>query len=89
MLLVFANKQDLHDSLSAAEISHALDLSSIKDHTWHIQVSEMLAVSCYHVARMVESPFPTLSLSLLQPCCALTGDGLKEGMEWLSKKVPK
>uniref|UniRef100_A0A7S3DLC5 Uncharacterized protein n=1 Tax=Palpitomonas bilix TaxID=652834 RepID=A0A7S3DLC5_9EUKA len=59
-LLVFANKQDLHGSMSAGQISEALDLASIKTHPWHIQA-----------------------------CCALTGEGLKDGMEWLSKKVPK
>jgi len=55
IILVFANKQDLKDAMSAAEISTALGLSNIKDHAWHIQV-----------------------------CCALTGDGLNEGLEWIA-----
>lgn len=25
----------------------------------------------------------------LQPCCALTGDGLVEGFEWLNKETKK
>ena len=36
-VLVFANKQDVKGSMSAAEISQHLNLTSIKDHGWHIQ----------------------------------------------------
>ena len=36
-LLVFANKQDLLNALSADEISDALSLNSIRDRTWSIQ----------------------------------------------------
>lgn len=36
-VLIFANKQDVKDSMSTAEISQFLTLSAIKDHPWHIQ----------------------------------------------------
>lgn len=36
-VLVYANKQDLKGSMTAAEISRQLDLTSIKKHQWHIQ----------------------------------------------------
>jgi signal recognition particle receptor subunit beta len=36
VLLVFANKQDLPGALSEAEISEAMGLSSIKDHSWFL-----------------------------------------------------
>lgn len=36
-VLIFANKQDMKNCMSAAEISTYLTLSSIKDHPWHIQ----------------------------------------------------
>ncbi|RKP08784.1 ARF-like protein [Thamnocephalis sphaerospora] len=36
-MLVYANKQDLAGSLSATQISEALDLTSLKDHPWQIQ----------------------------------------------------
>merc|ERR1711991_432060 len=39
VLLVFANKQDVKDAMTAAEISDALGLHNIKDHGWHIQES--------------------------------------------------
>lgn len=57
-VLVFANKQDLKDAMSAAEITDALSLHSIKSHDWHIQA-----------------------------CCALTGDGLYNGLGWIAQKV--
>lgn len=36
-VLIFANKQDLKGSMTAAEISKQLDLTSIKKQQWHIQ----------------------------------------------------
>jgi len=59
-LLVYANKQDLKGSMSAAEISRQLDLTSIKKHQWHIQA-----------------------------CCALTGEGLYQGLEWIVQRIKK
>lgn len=59
-LLVFANKQDIKNSMSAAEISQQLNLTSIKEHAWHIQA-----------------------------CCALTGEGLYQGLEWIVSNIKK
>ncbi|XP_038610076.1 putative ADP-ribosylation factor-like protein 5C isoform X2 [Tachyglossus aculeatus] len=53
-VLIFANKQDVKDSMTTSEISKTLTLSAIKDHPWHIQ-----------------------------GCCALTGEGLPAGLEWM------
>ncbi|CAO2645109.1 ADP-ribosylation factor-like protein 5C [Lemmus lemmus] len=36
-ILIFANKQDVKDSMSTAELSRFLTLSAIKDYPWHIQ----------------------------------------------------
>ncbi|KAM3862257.1 ADP-ribosylation factor-like protein 5A [Diretmus argenteus] len=36
-LLIFANKQDVKGCMSVAEISQSLQLTSVKDHQWHIQ----------------------------------------------------
>ncbi|XP_010917632.1 uncharacterized protein [Elaeis guineensis] len=59
VVLVFANKQDLKDAMSPAEITDALSLHSIKNHDWHIQA-----------------------------CCALTGEGLYDGLGWIAQRVP-
>ncbi|KAJ6800351.1 putative ADP-ribosylation factor-like protein 5 [Iris pallida] len=58
VVLVFANKQDLKDAMSPAEITDALSLHSIKTHDWHIQA-----------------------------CCAITGEGLYDGLGWIAQKV--
>ncbi|ETE73952.1 ADP-ribosylation factor-like protein 5B, partial [Ophiophagus hannah] len=57
-VLIFANKQDIKNSMSTSEISKFLTLSSIRDHPWHIQ-----------------------------GCCALTGEGLPAGLEWMISQV--
>ncbi|KAA3681384.1 ADP-ribosylation factor-like protein 5B [Paragonimus westermani] len=36
-MLIFANKQDVVGCMSVAEISQNLNLTSIRDHPWHIQ----------------------------------------------------
>ena len=58
VILVLANKQDLQEAMSPAEISEALSLHLIKDHDWHIQAA-----------------------------CALTGEGLLEGLGWIAQHV--
>jgi len=58
VVLVFANKQDIKDAMTPAEITDALSLHSIKDHDWHIQA-----------------------------CCALTGEGLYDGLGWIAQRV--
>ncbi|CAF2925505.1 unnamed protein product [Rotaria sp. Silwood2] len=59
-VLIFANKQDIKDSMSSAEISKQLCLTSIKDQAWHIQA-----------------------------CCALTGEGLYQGLDWIASRVKR
>uniref|UniRef100_A0A5K3FYX0 ADP-ribosylation factor-like protein 5B n=1 Tax=Mesocestoides corti TaxID=53468 RepID=A0A5K3FYX0_MESCO len=36
-ILIFANKQDVIGCMSVVEVGHKLNLTSIKDHPWHIQ----------------------------------------------------
>lgn len=57
-VLIFANKQDVKNSMTTAEISQFLTLSAIKDHPWHIQ-----------------------------GCCALTGEGLLAGLQWMQSQA--
>lgn len=40
LLLVFANKQDLPNAMSAAEITDKLGLHGLRQRTWFIQVSQ-------------------------------------------------
>jgi len=54
-LLVFANKQDLPNAMSVADLTDRLQLNTIRNRKWYIQAT-----------------------------CATTGDGLYEGLDWLS-----
>ena len=60
VLLVFANKQDLPNAMSAAEMTDKLGLHQMRQRQWYIQA-----------------------------CCATTGDGLYEGLDWLSTTLSK
>ena len=59
-LLVLANKQDLPDALTAAEISDKLQLETLNatERKWYIQA-----------------------------CCAHSGAGLYEGLDWVTKAL--
>uniref|UniRef100_A0A915CMU4 ADP-ribosylation factor-like protein 6 n=1 Tax=Ditylenchus dipsaci TaxID=166011 RepID=A0A915CMU4_9BILA len=57
-LLIFANKADLKDALSASEVHLSLGLDLIRNRNWHIVSS-----------------------------CALTGQGLVGGIDWLANNI--
>jgi len=58
VLLVFANKQDLPNAMTAAEVTEKLALQNMRNRQWYIQSA-----------------------------CATTGDGLYEGLDWLSRTL--
>jgi len=60
VLLVFANKQDLPNAMTVAELSEKLGLAQIKGRRWYIQST-----------------------------CATAGEGLYEGLDWLSSELAK
>jgi len=58
VVLVFANKQDLPNSMPAAEVTEKLGLHDMRNRQWYIQSA-----------------------------CATTGDGLYEGLDWMSRTL--
>ena len=60
ILLVFANKQDLPNAMSAVELTDKLGLHSLRQRNWYMQAT-----------------------------CATSGDGLYEGLEWLSSNLKR
>jgi len=58
VLLVVANKQDLPNAMTAAEITEKLGLHNLRHRQWFIQSA-----------------------------CATTGDGLYEGLDWMSRTI--
>ena len=76
LLCVFANKQDMKGSMGAAEITEVRTIGSshgLKCNARTLQALELHTIKSmdYH----------------LVPCCALTGEGLKEGMDWIVNKL--
>jgi len=57
-VLVYANKQDLPNAMTAAEITEKMGLHNMRNRQWFIQSA-----------------------------CATTGDGLYEGLDWLSRTL--
>ncbi|RWS12779.1 ADP-ribosylation factor 2-like protein [Dinothrombium tinctorium] len=60
VLLVFANKQDLPNAMTASELTDKLNLNSFRGKRWYIQST-----------------------------CATQGQGLYEGLDWLSNELSK
>ncbi|XP_061718581.1 ADP-ribosylation factor 2 [Cydia pomonella] len=60
VILVFANKQDMPNAMTAAELTNALNLNSLRNRRWYIQAT-----------------------------CATQGQGLYEGLDWLSNELAK
>merc|ERR1712190_508223 len=58
VLLVFANKQDLPNAMTAAEVTEKLGLPNMRNRRWFIQSAR-----------------------------ATTGDGLYEGLDWMSRAL--
>merc|ERR1719397_1126301 len=60
VLLCFANKQDLPNATTAAEVTDKLGLNQMRNRRWYIQAT-----------------------------CASQGQGLYEGLDWLSSELSK
>jgi small GTP-binding protein len=60
VVLVFANKQDLPNAMSASELTDKLGLQNLRNRRWYIQAA-----------------------------CATQGNGLYEGLDWLSNELAK
>ena len=60
VLMVYANKQDLPNAMTAAEMTDKLGLHGLRNRQWYIH-----------------------------GCIATNGDGLYEGLDWLSAALQK
>ena len=96
VLLIFANKQDLPNAMNAAEITDKLGLHSLRNRNWYIQVRGGLRIivtivlqwrpKCVVVPRACGIG-KICDLFSLQATCATSGDGLYEGLDWLSNQL--
>ena len=91
--------QDLPNAMSVQELSEALDLVGIKDHNWHVQVRKCFVVAldlsrnsaanrdkqALHLAP--ETYINPTSPPATQASCAVSGQGLEEGVQWIARHV--
>jgi len=77
VLLIFANKQDLPNAMNAAEITDKLGLHSLRNRNWYIQVRLVIYVLFFQSSINI----------FFQATCATSGDGLYEGLDWLSNQL--
>lgn len=85
MLLVFANKQDLPNAMNAAEITDKLGLHSLRQRHWY-----SLRLACPYLPRnsvLSSQNFVGLISRYIQSTCATSGEGLYEGLDWLSNNI--
>ena len=84
VLLVFANKQDLPNAMNAAEITDKLGLHSLRQRHWYNKKHLILPVDnvLYDRFMCVNSLF-----RYIQSTCATSGEGLYEGLDWLSNNI--
>ncbi|ETN18420.1 ADP-ribosylation factor [Phytophthora nicotianae INRA-310] len=94
VLLVFANKQDLPNAMSAAEMTDKLGLHGLRHRQWFIQAccattgDGLTAISYTIKLHDLRSGLRHRQW-FIQACCATTGDGLYEGLDWLSATLQK
>ena len=79
-LLVFANKQDLPNAMTASELTDKLGLQSLRNR----KVSPFtLVFIVYHFLKHFCFQW------YIQATCAVQGHGLYEGLDWLSNELSK
>ncbi|CAA2967783.1 ADP-ribosylation factor 2 [Olea europaea subsp. europaea] len=87
VLLVFANKQDLPNAMNAAEITDKLGLHSLRQRHWYIINLGILMGRAFQVFEMFYQTFLILTSRYIQSTCATSGEGLYEGLDWLSNNI--
>jgi GTPase SAR1 family protein len=73
-ILILANKQDLPNALGVDQVAERLGISSGKKNP------------ALHKSNGVDLSIRDRNC-MIQPCIAITGDGLLEGFEWLAKAL--
>ena len=91
VVLVFANKQDLPQAMPAAEVTDKLGLQQMRNRQWSAaSVSASRGGSILEARGGDLEGYCPLLMGLrryIQSTCATTGDGLYEGLDWLSRTL--
>ncbi|VDP90929.1 unnamed protein product [Echinostoma caproni] len=94
VILVFANKQDLPNAMSPAELTDKLRLREIRNRPVLTRVNlfysgESFSISIPHCFKSLNAIFVLTFQWYIQKACATQGQGLYEGLDWLSAEVSK
>ena len=91
VVLVFANKQDLPQAMPAAEVTDKLGLQQMRNRQWSAGLVSARRENSMPEARDADQeeycPLLMGSRRYIQSTCAFTGEGLYEGLEWLSRTL--
>ncbi|KAK5772029.1 hypothetical protein PVK06_048290 [Gossypium arboreum] len=86
VLLVFANKQDLPNAMNAAEITDKLGLHSLRQRHWYNLFPVCLFLD-WSASCLFYFKISLVSHRYIQSTCATSGEGLYEGLDWLSNNI--
>lgn len=87
VLLVFANKQDLPNAMNAAEITDKLGLHSLRQRQWYAPEPAEPSPPVGRVAARSTLTSGRHRCRYIQSTCATSGEGLYEGLDWLSTNI--
>lgn len=93
-LLVFANKQDLPNAMTASELTDKLGLQSLRNRKVRHIISGSYFIQEHTCVFCPSSDFKLCNHTHLfqwyiQATCAVQGHGLYEGLDWLSNELSK
>lgn len=80
--------------MKVSELSEALDLVSLTTHNWHVQARGRWPSCLARSDGQHASPASNLAAGLsrtgrcvLQASCAITGEGLLDGLNWIAEEL--
>jgi ADP-ribosylation factor protein 4 len=83
VLLIFANKQDLPNAMTAAEITDKLGLNQLRGR----KVDQFIII--IKILTNKNKKMYNIFKWYIQGTCATQGTGLYEGLDWLSNELSK
>ncbi len=82
LLLVFANKSDMPGALPIDQVAKHLGLNKMNQRKWYV----LFSTSVVSISVLTRA---CVSFRFIQNTCAVNGEGLYEGLDWLSSELRK
>lgn len=88
VLLVFANKNDLPNVMDVAEVTEKLGLARLRERCVGLGcLLRFLCRLCFVGSKFFLLSLRVFSVWHVQSSCAISGDGLLDGLTWLNQQV--